>query len=228
MTGEAGTRIEARRRRSSAGDEARDRLLDTAEQLFADYGLDGASMRQIRLATGNANNSFVQYHFGDKAGLIREIINRRNERMEPHRRRLLDEAEAQGRLGDIRTLLEIIYLPLASATDAEGHHVFARFLMQFLTNLQYRDGMPVPGLPEQSANTRAARLLKALLPDLALDLFSARVLRVGHMFMIALVDRDNARAQGRQLGDDQAFFDDVFAMMAAAIAAAPPTGRRSG
>ena len=66
---------------------AREILLDTAERLLAEHGIDGVSMRQIAAAAGQGNNSVIQYHFGDKAGLLREIILRRVAGFEPRRRR---------------------------------------------------------------------------------------------------------------------------------------------
>src|SRR5271165_6360652 len=102
MTMRANAEDPARRRKSQATGGARERLLETAERLLADHGIGGVSFRQIGVATGNGNNSVIQYHFGDKAGLIREIIRRRVERFEPRRRELLAAAEAGGRLDDLR------------------------------------------------------------------------------------------------------------------------------
>src|SRR3546814_15526685 len=40
--------------------EGRQRLLDTAERLFGEHGVDAISVRQITLAAGQANNSAVR------------------------------------------------------------------------------------------------------------------------------------------------------------------------
>ena len=50
----------------------RDRLLDSAEQLFADHGFDGTSIRDLAAAAG-CNIASVNYYFGGKEKLYVEI-----------------------------------------------------------------------------------------------------------------------------------------------------------
>ena len=50
--------------------DGRTRLLDSAERLFAERGVDGPSLRDINTAAGQRNASGVQYHFGGRAGLL--------------------------------------------------------------------------------------------------------------------------------------------------------------
>jgi AcrR family transcriptional regulator len=204
-------------RPSPFGESSRDRLLETAERLMAENGIEAVSLRQIGAASAQGNNSVVQYHFGDRAGLIHEIIRRRVESFEPQRRALLAAAEANDKQGDIRTLLEIVFLPLAEATDAEGRHVYVRFLMQFLTQFRYQSGIEHPGWSPDSAAVRAVALLGERLRFLDQDRLVARINRVGGMFFSALVDRDNALAQGRTVEAEAMFISDLFDMMAAAL-----------
>jgi AcrR family transcriptional regulator len=53
--------------------ETHDRLLAEAAQLFADQGFRKVTVREICGAAG-ANVAAVNYHFGDKAGLYREVL----------------------------------------------------------------------------------------------------------------------------------------------------------
>ncbi len=206
-------------RRSSAGALSRERLLDTAEALLAEHGIDGVSLRQIAAATGQANNSVVQYHFGDKAGLIRELIARRVAGFEPRRVALLNDATAGTARPDIARLLEVIFRPLAEATDSEGRHIYARFMNEFLTRFQYQPGIEHPGWAPDSAGTRAATLIGTLLPELSPHDLTTRLNRIAGLFLSALIDRDNALANGREVEPSKHFFSDLFAMMAAAVAA---------
>jgi AcrR family transcriptional regulator len=135
---------------------SKQRLLETAERMLAEYGIEGVSLRQIGAATGEGNKSVIQYHFGDKAGLIREIILRRVETFEARRQQLLVGAIAKNDLADTRTLLEILFLPLAEAVDADGRHGYARFMAQFITRFQYQDGIAHPGW----APLRTARIFR--------------------------------------------------------------------
>ena len=51
------------------------RLLDAAEQLFAEKGFEGTSVRQLT-AMANCNIAAVNYHFGGKEQLYRDIFER--------------------------------------------------------------------------------------------------------------------------------------------------------
>src|SRR5262245_61813913 len=53
--------------------ETRQRLLDAAAQLFADRGFKKVTVREICRAS-RANVAAVNYHFGDKSGLYREVV----------------------------------------------------------------------------------------------------------------------------------------------------------
>src|SRR5438034_10661480 len=53
--------------------ETRARLLTAAEQLFADRGFKKLTVRDI-CRTARANVAAVNYHFGDKLGLYREVL----------------------------------------------------------------------------------------------------------------------------------------------------------
>jgi len=54
--------------------ETRERLLREAELLFADRGFDSVTVREI-CSAARANVAAVNYHFGDKLGLYREVMN---------------------------------------------------------------------------------------------------------------------------------------------------------
>ena len=50
--------------------DGRRAILVAAERMFADYGLHGASLRQISEAAGQKNTSAIQYHFGNRDRLV--------------------------------------------------------------------------------------------------------------------------------------------------------------
>src|SRR5258705_4522095 len=56
--------------------QTRLRLLDAAEVLFAEHGFRGASVRDITQQAG-CNLAAVNYHFGGKVNLYREVVLRR-------------------------------------------------------------------------------------------------------------------------------------------------------
>ena len=71
----------------------------------------------------------IQYHFGDKAGLIRAICGRRAATVNAQRLRLLDEHRRAGRQ-DVRSLIEAYVAPLADQV-ANG-----TWYVRFLARLQ--------------------------------------------------------------------------------------------
>jgi len=61
---------------SSEPRDTRERIMATAELLFAADGFDASSLRRITLEAG-VNLAAVNYHFGSKDELLREILERR-------------------------------------------------------------------------------------------------------------------------------------------------------
>ena len=60
-------------RRPSRSENTRQALMRSAERLFAAQGLQNVTSRAIVEASGQKNESALQYHFGNREGLIREI-----------------------------------------------------------------------------------------------------------------------------------------------------------
>lgn len=85
--------------------DTRDRLLDIAERLFAERGLDAVSVRDIIGAAG-ANLGAINYHFGTKEKLIVAVLERR---MAPLGQRCLQGlAAAEQAAGNKRPTLEAV------------------------------------------------------------------------------------------------------------------------
>lgn len=97
-----------------------DALIRAAEQLFAARGSDGVSLREIVAASGATNASAVQYHFGDRRGLVKAILAKHEPAIHAYRHELLDAYEAEGGR-DVRALARALVLPLARELDnADG------------------------------------------------------------------------------------------------------------
>ncbi len=116
---------------SHTAHETRSRILDAAEGLFVEHGLDGTSMRMIT-AKAEVNLAAVNYHFGTKDALIQEIFRRRLTELNRQRLAALDalEAEAGGKTPRASRILEAFFAPaLKLASDTEnGGHTFMQLL----------------------------------------------------------------------------------------------------
>src|SRR3984957_12130350 len=54
-----------------------DELLQTAERLFAQAGVENVALTQIVAQAGQKNRSALHYHFGSRAGVLTAVLNRR-------------------------------------------------------------------------------------------------------------------------------------------------------
>ncbi len=59
----------------------RARLIVVAERLFAERGVNSVSLNTITTAAGQKNRSALQYHFGNRDGLLQAIIDRHARRV---------------------------------------------------------------------------------------------------------------------------------------------------
>lgn len=111
MTIDAGSPAGAR----GTGD-ARARLVRAAESLFGERGLDSVSLREVIAAAEVGNSSAIQYHFGDRSGLVRAVLAKHHGAVEARRHALLDQYEADGSQ-ELRTLTGALVRPLAAELD---------------------------------------------------------------------------------------------------------------
>src|SRR5579871_5345079 len=70
----------------------KDRILDTAERLFARDGFEATSLRAITAEAG-VNLAAVNYHFQSKEALVRAVIGRRMGPVNEKRLAMLDACE---------------------------------------------------------------------------------------------------------------------------------------
>lgn len=105
--------------------DAREQMLDAAEQLVALHGQDGASSRAITLAAGQRHNSAIAYHFGDRQGLMNAVWLRGSDAVDTLRRASTSTiGAASPTLGQ---LVDIYIEPLAAYLGSRTPSYWARF-----------------------------------------------------------------------------------------------------
>lgn len=145
-----------------SGDVARVALLDVAERLFALHGVGGVSLREISSAAGHRNHSSVQYHFGDRAGLVAAVFERRMQVINTRRMVLLEELDANGRGLDLGGLVEASYIPAVELV-CETRAWYGRFLIRTQWDPFAKD--ITRALPEASSVRQITRRLHRALGD---------------------------------------------------------------
>jgi AcrR family transcriptional regulator len=106
--------------------DTKERLIAAAEELFGAQGVDAVSLREIQRASGVKNAAALQYHFGDRMGLLQALLDKHNRDIEPRRLALLDRYESSG-VQDLRALAEALVLPLAAKlSDPNGGPAYLR------------------------------------------------------------------------------------------------------
>jgi len=110
--------------------DTRSRILDAAENLFVEHGLDATTLRMIT-ADAHANLAAVNYHFGSKEALIEAVFRRRLTWLNEQRIAALDafEAEAKGAPLKPRQIVEAFFgVAIRMAADRGSGRNFMRLL----------------------------------------------------------------------------------------------------
>lgn len=90
---------------------ARDLILDAAEKLFAEQGVQAVSLRAVNAAAG-VSAGVLHYHFGHREALVEALIDRRMGLLMAHRQALLAPLTKQANPG-IDAIIEALVHPLA-------------------------------------------------------------------------------------------------------------------
>lgn len=196
---------------TGTADATRTRLVQAAERLFAERGIDVVSLREINRASGARNAIAVQYHFEDRAGVVRAIFDKHVPAVEARRHALLDQYEADPH-DDLRTLAGALVRPLAAKlADPDGGPHF----LQIYADLVYRP-QPAFSVFFDAPDTSLARWRTILDPFLEQD---AAVLHRRFTAVLYAAVELGRRARSGAHADDRLFTSYVVDVVAAILAA---------
>ena len=200
----------------AVGPSTKEQLVVTAERLFAEHGLDGISLRQIAVESGNANNSAVQYHFGSKDNLIQAIFEYRVPQL-ARRRRLLAEQRPSD---DLRSCVESYLLPMVEEAEHEDSHYMTFLAKLNSAGLSLR---PFDRLPDamKEPTYEFYRAMAAMLPHVPASLLTPRVDLALSVCMHACADREQSRRHGSRVLPYalhvSGLFDGIVGLLAAPV-----------
>jgi AcrR family transcriptional regulator len=198
----------------SARRTVREDLLDAAERLFARAGLDGVSLREIIAEAGATNASAVQYHFGDRAGLVRAVVERHEASVDRRRHAWLDEMA--GTQPELRAFTVALVQPFAAEVDEPGGVGYVQLLADLLNHPRWSAGWS----QEVGGNSSYMRWRAAVEPLLSPEAVRRHRRFVALRFTVSELAR-RCHGPGRV---DVAFVDELVDL-ATGLLAAPVTAR---
>ncbi|WP_197383382.1 TetR/AcrR family transcriptional regulator [Mycolicibacterium mengxianglii] len=192
--------------------DTRANLLAAAEQLFADRGVEGVSLREIARSAGAKNVIAVQYHFSDRDGVLRAILDKHLPAVDERRHALLDAVHDAG-AGEpsLRVMAAALVRPLgAKLDDSSGGPQFLRVYAELLNR-------PSPMLAAADGRFGSLRRWRAVVAPL-LDPESAKL----HPRFDALVYTAVTLARRAESGphtDNRLFLSHLIDVVAAILSA---------
>lgn len=199
--------------RQSTADDTRDRLVEAAEMLMAEHGVEAVSLREINRAAGAKNAVAVQYHFIDRAGIVQAIFAKHFPAIDARRHAMLDEYEASG-ASDIRLLAAALVRPLASKLeDRDGGLAYLQIYAE-LINVPRRG----TGSELETARDSVQRWRMLVEPFIGSDAVALHRRFAAIRFSASELGR---RARSGPHRDDRLFVSDLIDLVAGMLSAAP-------
>jgi AcrR family transcriptional regulator len=113
-------------------DTTREKLIRSAEKLFAERGIDSVSLADIHKAAGQKNRSAANHYFGNKDGLIAAILEKHNAVNEKRLFTALDTAAASGHTSLKETIQVIVDSVAENLNDPDGGVAYIQLIAQLI------------------------------------------------------------------------------------------------
>jgi AcrR family transcriptional regulator len=210
------------RSRNINGETTRKNIILAAEKLFGDLGIDAVTLRAIGKQAGQKNNNSVQYHFSSKDTLVQAVLEHREILLQPLRTKLFETAHSNGRLGDIKELLRIMFQPYFHICQGENHVNYLKLSSVYLIQERPK-GVTHPVdrnefKPSETYRTTFKRLRQRCF-FMSDWLFTIRIESVAIMFFNAFIQQYGRGALDSP--SSEYLLEEILEMMTAAMGAPP-------
>lgn len=210
--------------------DTKQRILDVAEQLFAEYGFAGTSLRRI-IADAGVNLAAVHYHFHSKESLLEAVIMRRTAPLNEERLALLDQAEQEsgGAASLEAVLLAFLGPPIRLILNPNGE---GRIFGKLMGRLHSETNVCFLEIAKKHFGVVSQRFRAALahtVPDLPTDDLNWRMhFAMGAMaHTLSFWDRLEAVSEGRlKPTDSETVIPRLIGFIAAGFRAPVASGKR--
>jgi AcrR family transcriptional regulator len=191
--------------------DTRANLLAAAEQLFAERGVDGVSLREIARSAGAKNVIAVQYHFADRDGVLHGILDKHLPAVDARRHALLDAAESEPA---VRAMAGALVRPLAAKLgDPDGGSAF----LQVYADLLNRPKPKLDSLEGQAGRFSSLRRWREMVAPLLEPAAATLHPRLNALLYTAV--ELARRAQSGTHTDDRLFVSHLIDVVAAMLSA---------
>lgn len=206
---------------------SRERLKQTALELFARSGVDGVSVRDIVSTAKMRNGASLHYYFGSKENLVRELVLesavKSDARRHEHLQRLAERGGPQSLEDVVAVLIAGEIEPDPSRGPAGAHGLgHMRFILSLQINNRPVLMQAIAGTDVRVAYRHCIALARGFLPGLSNPVFRRRVVLMYTYITAALASREAALAgpaEGRGLWDEADFVDELIATTCALLRA---------
>lgn len=166
--------MDYRRKRSA---QTRRNLMLAAEKLIAENGIENVTIRQIIGAAGQKNESALQYHFGNRKGLIDALLEERSAEIGKRRADMLDALLAECPRPSLRQVACLLVRPTFDL--AASRPEFLHFIRAFGHELALTEfsALAVAARRENRGEHggRVSALLRASLSQLGTSAYQRRM-----------------------------------------------------
>jgi len=199
-------------------EKTRTQLIQAAESLMIEKGLENVSVRDIVRGAGQKNESALQYHFKNRDGLVLALQARRIEQLDARRTALTTDALRTNPDPDLRTTCAIlVQAPFLLCREDRD---FRQYLGVFGQRL-IASGQAVSQVLSKQRSSSLAQLYKILrrsVSQLDDELFNLRFEAMSSLVLLSLSRRasDGGSFRGKRA---ELFLSNLIDLMAAILSA---------
>lgn len=142
-------------------------IMDAAEIVMAEHGVDGATISQI-VSKAGANIAAIHYHFNSREGLVEAIVGRRRDHVSRRRLEMIQEFDRGGCTPTPMDVVNFLVDPMIELLEQKGEA--GRRWLRFLARLQSdRMGLHILMEREQfpKVRMRLRDIIKQSCPELS-------------------------------------------------------------
>lgn len=202
-------------RRNVRGVATRQRMLDAAERLFAERGIEAVPLRDISLAAGQRNHTAVRYHFGNRDQIVKAIMETRGAESEASRAGIVAEMMLGTTAATVADVVGAFVRPLAIHLQPQNHYL--AFLSRLITEEGGYEGLE--GVNAGASVITLRTLLGRLAPNVPEAVLDERWWLTLTSTVHALARYQSAREHAHLPAKMDVLIDDLIAYLSAGLIA---------